>query len=169
MLGYYCSCCAHLGGVGDGIMRASIILPNVKNLVVKDEKNRIVAKATLYINQKKGYGVFNTVQVSEEVNEKNKEKIYEKFLKGTYAFIDNYNKTNKIPLKKVNVGLNLNGLATQIFRDFKRSDILEVIDFAMYGIEHNYSGDWQDTQYTLYNQNEEYKKEPLDIVEDYYE
>ena len=35
-LGKYCSCCAHLEGVGYGIMRASILHPDCQNLVIKN-------------------------------------------------------------------------------------------------------------------------------------
>lgn len=161
MLGYYCSCCAHIGGAGDGIMRASIILPNVRNLVIKNNKGRIVAKATLYINIKQGYGVFNTIQVNENIiDEKEKEKIFQKFLKGAYDFIEDYNKNNRDkPLTKVNVGLGLNSLSKLIFRDFKESEILQAIDFSNYKIDQHYNGDWQDMQFCIYNKNEPFKKE----------
>jgi len=162
MLGFYCSCCAHIGGAGDGIMRASIILPNVKNLVIKNEYNRIVAKATLYINQKLGYGVFNTIQVSEDITvNADQNQIFEKFLKGAYAFIKDYNNKNKDnPLKQVNVGLGLNSLRKNIQEKFKEVVPLNAINFSEYKIDNEYDGDWQDMQYCIYNINEEYKKEP---------
>jgi len=152
MLGYYCSSCAHLGGNGDGIMRASIILPNVKNLVIKNKNDRIIAKATLYINEIYGYGVFNSIQLSDFVKlESEKEKVYEKFLKGAYAFIDEYNKTHKKPITKVNVGMNLNAFYNYLLRDFVETDILTAIDYSNYGIDHFYPGDWQMKQCCIYN------------------
>lgn len=165
MLGYYCSCCCHLGGAGDGIVRASIILPNVKNLVVKDNKERIVAKATLYINEKYGYGVFNTIQVSEQITtERENEKIFQKFLKGAYAFVSNYNKKHKLnPLIQINVGVGLNSLTHLLNRDFVETDVLNAIDFAEYKIDHNYDGDWQLKQYCIFNVNEQYKNKDIFI------
>ena len=67
ILGKLCSCCAHLHGAGYGIMHASIIHPNVQNLVVRNEEGRIIAKSTLFVNPNEQYGVMNNFEVYQGV------------------------------------------------------------------------------------------------------
>lgn len=168
MLGYYCSCCCHLGGAGDGIVRASLILPNVHNLVVKDSKDRIVAKATLYVNKNEQFGLFNTFQVSEKITTlRDQEKILQKLIKGTLAYIKEYNKNNKSkPLLKVNVGVGLNSLAHLLPKYFKNSIILEGINFSEYKLEHNYEGDWYLSQYCMFDAtNGQFKNKYKNLLE----
>jgi len=50
ILGKLCSCCSHLDGSGYGIMRASIVDPNVQTMVIRDKNGDIIAKSTLFIN-----------------------------------------------------------------------------------------------------------------------
>ena len=155
ILGKYCSCCAHLEGVGSSIMRASILHPDCQNLVIKNKEGKIIAKSTLYINKKQGYGVFNNVEINLSViDEKSKEMIYKKYMEAINAFASKYNEKNpENPIKQINVGMNLNDLHDQIIKNNKKSSILAGLDFSKYG---KYAGDWKEQQYVLWS-NEEKK------------
>ena len=142
MLGKYCNCCAHINGNGFGIMNASIIRPDVQNLVVKNQSGEIIAKATMYINKDERYGVINTFEVSNK--EKNKEEIFNAFLRGIDYFVkiyDQINKTNTI--EKIAVGMKNNSLVRQVNKISLGTSNLEGIDFSEYGIgKKSYFGDW---------------------------
>jgi len=160
VLGKYCSCCAHLEGVGIGIMKASIIHPDCQNLVIRDSKGEIIAKSTLYVNREQGYGVFNNVEINNNViDEKTKKEIYDKYKEAVNAFARRYNEINKDkPIKQINVGMNLNDLSDQIKENnMVSNEILEGIHFsAYYG---KYDGDWQGEQYIVWqNDKKEEKK-----------
>lgn len=160
ILGKLCSCCSHLEGVGYGIMRASIVHPFIQNLVIRDKNNNIVAKSTLYVNPVEGYGVFNNVEATENVGER--EKLYNAYIRGVKDFANEYNKQNpKNPLKKINVGMNLNDLGYQISTKNHESEILKPIDYAKFGNpEKYYSGDSFLEQYTVWeNPKFKHKKE----------
>lgn len=147
VLGKYCSCCAHLEGVGYGIMRASILHPDMQNLVIRDINGRIVAKSTLYVNRSQGYALFNTFEkdVSYSMS-KVEEMIYETFIRGVKDFVIKYNDQNKeVPITRVNIGSNSNSLY-EIFekRHVKTEDVLAGVHFSLYGIrEKRYDGDWE--------------------------
>lgn len=149
VLGKYCSCCAHLEGAGKGIVKASILHPDCQNLVVKDKKGRIVAKSTLYINKKQGYGVFNNIEVNDQIDESKRKYIYYSYKKAVSDFAVRYNELNpKNPIYQINVGMHLNDLESNIrFNDKKSENILEGLDFSKYG---NYKGDWWDEQYVIW-------------------
>lgn len=152
VLGRYCTCCADIERVGFGIMKASILHPDCQNLVIKDHTGRIVAKSTLYVNRKRGYGIFNNVEVNDNISEKDKELIYKKYKKAVIDFVKRYNEINKNnPIKQINVGTSINDLSGQIRRNNLPSVILEGIDFSEYGdVGKNYTGDWQAEQYVLW-------------------
>lgn len=159
VLGLYCNCCASLSGVGYGIMHASIIHPDIQNLVIKDKKGVPVAKSTIYVNRKEGYALFNNVEVSHN-SDSLKDKIYEEYMKGVEAFALEYNKRNPDnPLKKINVGINLNDLSKQIMEGRMPSEMLQGIDFSKYGKGYlTYTGDWsKGNQYTIW-ENEDLKE-----------
>lgn len=155
VLGKYCSCCAHLEGVGYGITKASILHPNCQNLIIKNDKGEIIAKSTLYINKEAGYGIFNNVEVNNIIEEEDKEEIFKIYMKAVNAFAQRYNKKNpNNPLKQINVGMGLNDVKNQIFKYCNSSDeILEGINFSEYG---GHKGDWQNEQRVLWV-NKEYK------------
>ena len=48
ILGKYCSCCAHILSAGAGIMRASMILDNCQNLVIRNKKDEIIIFFLVY-------------------------------------------------------------------------------------------------------------------------
>lgn len=158
--------CAHLDGVGYGIMRASIVDENVQNLAIKtkvilDNGNLLdlgyIAKATFYINRNERYGVFNTIKIRDvELNRTLQEQLYQTLIKGIHDFISYYNKENpNFTIKEISIGKNSNDLL-DIFQQhcIKRygDDILRPIDFAKYGSDRlNYFGDALEEQFVLYD------------------
>ena len=134
-------------------MRASIVDPFVQNLVIREKSGTIIAKSTLYINPIEKYGVFNNIEVNENVPDDKKQLIYDKYLDGVIAFINEYNKTYpERPLKQINVGMHLNDLETELRKNKKNAvKILKPIDYAKYGLEENsYAGDSLTEQYILW-------------------
>ena len=55
ILGYLVDCCAKLGAAGEDIMRQSMINPDIANLIIYDENNQVLGKATAYYNSRKKY------------------------------------------------------------------------------------------------------------------
>ncbi len=151
ILGKYCSCCAHIEGVGYSIMHASIVNPNCQNLVIRNRYGRIIAKSTLYINKEQGYGVFNTIEVNECLNSNELKLVYEKFKKAVYDFAEKYNEENEIKLIQINVGMSMNDLSYYIRNNDKKGKVLRAIDFSTYGKEgKKYMGDWNNEQYIVW-------------------
>lgn len=154
VLGKLCNCCAHLQNTGYGVMRASIIHPDIQNLVIRNADDVIIAKSTLYVNREQGYAVFNNVEVANEtkVYESEYEKIYFRFMQGAKAFVEQYNKENAIPLKVVTVGMDNNDLEDIILECNKKSKTLyKAINFAKYSnLKNAHSGDSFNCQYIIY-------------------
>ncbi len=150
ILGKYCSCCAHIEGAGQGIMRASMILDNCQNLVIRDEKGNIIAKSTLYVNRDKGYAVFNNVETSLSYRQpENIEKIYNAFLRGTKAFIKTYNKNNKEnPITDITIGTNRNTILTHLTNEHHPVvNIKQSLKYGNYSLNGSgYYGDWSSGQ-----------------------
>lgn len=158
ILGNLCNCCAHLDGVGFGIMRASIIHPSIQNLVIRNNQNEIIAKSTLFVNEKEGYGVCNNVEVNNSVDERYLPSIYQKYMMGIEAFAKAYNKTHKNnPLKIINVGMNFNDLSEDIEKLNDESPIIlkapNYSDFCYDGIGH--AGDSASRQYIVWKLDKE--------------
>ena len=162
VLGKYCSCCAHLDGVGFGIMKASILHPNCQNLIIKNNEGKIIAKSTLYVNREQGYGLFNNVEISHSVirDEENKKMIYNKYVEAIDKFAKEYNKRNPSkPLTRINVGMGLNDLHELIKKHNKKSTILKGINFREYGVnQQGHSGDWEIEQYEIWSEKSKVKK-----------
>lgn len=157
ILGKLCSCCSHLEGIGYGIMRASIIHPDIQSLVIKNKKGEIVAKSTLYINREEGYGVFNNVEVAEEVSPDKKEHIYLAYKRGLKAFAEKYNKLNPDkPIHVLTVGMERNDLEEIIVSHCKKSTLYKSINFNDYTIEpYNHAGDSFKEQRIVWKKEEE--------------
>jgi hypothetical protein len=155
VLGKYCSCCAHLEGAGYGIMKASILHPDCQNLVIRDKNGNIIAKSTLYVNRKQGYGLFNNVEIDNNIkDEETLNFIYKKYMKAIEDFANRYNELNQNnPLKIITVGMSLNDLSEQIVKNREKSqEILKGILFSSYGKEgQRYDGDWKNEQYIVWN------------------
>lgn len=157
IVGKLCTCCAHLEGAGYGIMHASIVHPDVQNLVIRDKDNTIIAKSTLYINRKDGFGVFNNVEVNNNIPDYKKEQIYEKFMLGAKEFVLKYNELNKnSPIKKITVGMGNNDLFEILKEKNKRSTKnLKAINYEIFGIDNDrYVGDSEAYQTIIWEQNE---------------
>ena len=157
ILGKLCTCCAHIQGGGYSIMRASIIDPNVQNLVIKNKAGEIIAKSTLYINPHERYGVFNNIEVNDYVEEKDRPLIYQKFMLGAKRFAEEYNK--QFPyraLRQINVGMNLNDLTPELEAYNEKSKfLLKAIDYSKYGITNAfYNGDSDLEQYVVWRNDE---------------
>lgn len=136
IMGLFCSCCGTITSCayGKDIARASIIAPDVQNLVVRNSQGDIISKGTLYIDKKRGYAVFNDFELNERYrhheagigrynveetskDEQDREMIFKAFQRGLKAFIEEYDKQNpENPLKQVNIGMGYNRLKKQIER-----------------------------------------------------
>ena len=158
ILGKLVSCCAHLEGAGYGIMHASIVHPDVQNLVIRDDKGEIIAKSTLYINREQGYGVFNNVEVDYDVRDYQKEEIFKAYIDAVNEFAKTYNKENpNKPLKIITVGANLNDLYRSLKSNTRESSVLyKSLDYRDYGKPNgrSYNGDSQDKQFVLWEKEE---------------
>jgi hypothetical protein len=163
ILGKLCSCCAHLHGAGYGIMHASIVHPNVQNLVIRDDNEKIFAKSTLYINPDEQFGVLNNFEVNNATFGDYKEKAYIHFMRGIKDFAEQYNKEHPDkPLKQINVGGNLNDLMIFIKKYNKEApELLKALNYSTYGTEDlRYSGDSYKEQYVVWeNENLASEKE----------
>ena len=153
VLGKLCSCCAHLEGAGNGIMRASIIHPDVQNIVIRDKAGKIVAKSTLYVNREQGYGVCNNVEINSNIAYEDKKLIYHKYKKAIETFAEKYNaKHPDNPIKIITVGMNLNDLYPQITENDKPSaKLYQALDYGKFAFGgSSYSGDSSESQYIIW-------------------
>lgn len=145
IIGIYSSCCCTISSsfYGKSIAKASVEAPDVQNMIVRDSKGEIVAKGTMYVNEKQGYAVFNDFEVNSkykkhELNfdigygsgyydvrpdspeEKDRDMIFDSFMRGINAFVKEYdNEHPSNPIKKVNVGMGYNRLKKQC-KNFKQ-------------------------------------------------
>ena len=151
ILGKYCSCCAHVNGAGQGIMRASMILDNCQNLVIRNSVGEIISKSTLYVNKEQGYAVFNNVETSLNYKDKKSlKKIYEAFLRGSKAFLEAYNENNpENPITNITIGTNRNTILEFLTKknNHPKVPVQKSLEFGNYSIDdHHYNGDWQNDQ-----------------------
>lgn len=155
ILGKYCNCCSHLNGMGQGIMRASIISPDYQNLVIRNEIGEIISKATIYVNRIQGYAVFNTIETKMQYkcDSNSLKKIHSALIRGTEAFVEQYNKNN--PESKINtvtIGTKGNSLKS-ILENNESTDAhtYRVPLYSKYSITPtlNYIGDCHDQQKIL--------------------
>ena len=156
VLGKYCSCCSHLEAAGLSIVKASILHPDCQNLVIRNKDGEIIAKSTLYINKKEGYGIFNTIEVDEKITPEEKKQIFKKYMQAVTLFAEKYNKENKRnPLKQINVGVRKHDLLQELEKYTQTSKtILKGIDFSIYGKNtFYYEGDWKHGQRIVWKNN----------------
>lgn len=152
VLGKYCSCCAHIEGAGQGIMRASMILDCCQNLVIRNENGEIISKSTIYVNKKEGYAVFNNVETSLNHRDKTElRKIYEAFLRGANDFIKTYNKNNiENPIYNISIGANRNTILDFLTNDkHPETKVQQALCYGAYSIKdsgYGYNGDWETKQ-----------------------
>lgn len=145
VLGKYCCCCAHLNGAGAGIMRASMILDCCQNLVVRNSFGKIIAKATLYVNKENGYAIFNNVEVSlKQRSSEDCALIYKAVIRGAKAFLEAYNKNNKIPVTEILIGAKRN-VVSDYFDDIKHpmQKVRYCISYGDYWMKDKIGGHYQ--------------------------
>lgn len=135
IIGLYCSCCATLTSTfyGRHIVNASMTENDVQNLIVRDAKGDIIAKAAMYVNSVTGYAVINEFELNEKYKaneyssgkyttsdsnqENDRELIFAAFKRGINAFVSEYDKEHpKKPILQVAVGMGYNRLKKQCER-----------------------------------------------------
>ena len=150
VLGKHCNCCAHIEGAGQGIMRASMILENCQNLVIRNQFGEIISKSTLFVNRGEGYAVFNTVETSLNYRkEEDLKEIYKAFMRGAKAFVKEYNKNNPAcPITYMTIGGKRNTIIDQMKSDKHPTvPIKKSLDYGKYSLNGSgYYGDWSSTQ-----------------------
>lgn len=161
ILGKTCSCCAHLEGTGFGGMRASIVHPDMQNMVINDSSGQEIGKATVYVNRRKGYALFNTLCVSENITLNNPddcEYVYQAFMRGAKAFVEEYNKENDRKITISTIGSSNNSLA-DIFSKYNEKSKIRYrgINLSEYQTEEFdiYEGDWDSNQYIVWRAEDE--------------
>ncbi len=151
IIGLYTSCCATIKNTlyGADIAAATVIAKDVQNIVVRNGKGDIIAKGAMYVNIRKGYAVINDFELnqnyrkneiersgkyyteteSQKKSEYEREQIFETFMRGINAFVEEWDKSHpKNPIKQVNVGNGYNRLKLQCerFEKAKSSQLLKV-------------------------------------------
>lgn len=150
VIGAYCDCCANINGsmYGAKIVEATIISPDVQNLIVRDIKGEIVAKGAMYVNQEFGYAVLNDFEINhkyktssvygypgyyytdtpaEQEEEQLRSLIFNTLKKGIDDFVKEYDKEHPDkPIQKVNIGLGYNRLKTQCKDFLHETELLQV-------------------------------------------
>ena len=157
VLGSYCNCCAHLEGVGKGIVEATVLHPDCQSLVIKNEKGEIIAKSSLYVNKRQGYAIFNNVEINDKnLNEDDKELVYIKYMQAVDNFAKKYNKKHPFnPIRQVNVGMTSNKLAYQMRGLDDAEKILSAEAFSKFS---DYNGDWRYKQKILWEIDSDLKR-----------
>lgn len=151
ILGKYCNCCAHIAGAGQGIMRASMILDNCQNLVIRNNFGEIIAKSTIYVNKEQGYAVFNNVESSFNYRDNDSIlKIYKAFLRGAKAFIKTYNENNpESPIMNISIGASRNTILDFLTDENNHPEVQvqKSLEFGKYSLNGSgYAGDWKKNQ-----------------------
>lgn len=176
IIGLYCSCCASITNpyYGKDIVRASVLSPEVQNLVIRNSNGEIIAKGTMYVNKENGYAVINDFELNETYKhheleeteitvahngrksgrynvsptskeEQERGKIFETFQKGLQAFVEKYDKVNPDkPLRQINVGMGYNKLKRQVERFEKETKNLTV------PVDYEFQDATEEEQYILY-------------------
>lgn len=184
IIGLFCDCCATIENAdyGKDISRATMMAPDVQNLVVKDLKDDIIAKGAVYVNSELGYAVINGFELNrghkqsqkkqpfggrytsddksdqektpkEKKEEENRELIFEAFMKGITDFVKRYNELHPDnPIKQVNVGTGYNKLKKQVERFERATQKLSV------PAEYSFYDAMRHDQYILYKAEDEEKE-----------
>lgn len=172
IIGLFASCCGSITSKAYGryIARASVLAPDVQNLVVRDSEGNIISKGTVYVNEEEGYAVINDFELNERyrnheegagrymvasnsMEEQNREQIFETFQRGLQAFIKEYDLQHPDnPLKQINVGMGYNRLKRQVERFKEATSNLDVPD------EYSFFDATAGIQYILYQRESTDKK-----------
>ena len=139
VIGILMGCCSRLGGCGEDIMRQSMINPYITNLIIYDENNKIVGKATSFFNPEKKYILFNNIE-TKEIGSKGlksaktrKKELLDAIIRACNDVINELKKRG-IDLKRISVGLNANDLEEELIKKFKTSktNLLEQYPWKKY-------------------------------------
>lgn len=174
IMGLFVNCCGTITSkhYGKDIAKASILAPDVQNLVIRNEMGKIISKGTMYINKEKGYAVINDFELNKKYRnhedeifsgrykveetsseEQEREKIFEAFQRGLSAFIEEYDKQNpEKPIIQVNIGMGYNRLKKQVERLKKATSNLTVPS------EYDFQDASKNAQYIIYKRSEEIYK-----------
>lgn len=168
IMGLFCSCCGSITSeyYGKDIAKASVIAPDVQNIVIRNSKGDIISKGTMYVNKNKGYAVINDFEINEKYRnhegasgryrvdetspeEQDREMIFKAFQRGLKAFIEEYDRQNpNKPMQQVNVGMGYNRLKKQVERFKRDTSRLTVPD------KYNFQDAMDNEQYILYKREE---------------
>lgn len=168
IIGLFCDCCGTITSqfYGQKIAQASMIAEDVQNLIVKDSKDNIISKGTMYINKDKGYAVINDFELNgryrkhqgragrynvKETSREEEERdlIFKAFQRGLQAFIKEYDKQNPDnPLNQINIGMGYNRLKRQVEQFEKATANLDVPE------EYSFKDAMEHEQYILYKREE---------------
>lgn len=169
IMGLFCSCCGTItsSAYGGDIARASILAPDVQNIVIRNINEEIIAKGTMYINRKDRYGVINDFEINYKYRkhekeagrysvkkgskeERDRELIYEAFIRGIKAFVQEYDKENpQNTIKQINIGMGYNRLKQQVERLEKSINKLKVPS------KYSFNDAMNNKQYIIYSRDKE--------------
>jgi hypothetical protein len=136
-LGYKLRCCAKIDGAGEDIMVQAMINPLVQNLIIRDENQNIVGKATVYYNKEKQYMLFNNVEALSTINKSQAIGALKRAIDDQIKAL----KTRGIELNEVRIGMLRNDLISDKDIEVVKTDLLENYAYK------NYDGDANDPQY----------------------
>lgn len=140
ILGYLVNCCAKLGGAGEDIMIQSMINPDIANLIIYDENNMVIGKATAYYNRKEKYILFNNAETKAITtkglrSEKQRQKeCLEALLRGTMDVINLLREKGEY-ISEVRVGMLRNDLKNAIEEygiEIEHNKLLEAYNWKDY-------------------------------------
>lgn len=121
-LGYLVSCCAKLGATGEDIMRQSMINPDIANLIIYDENNQVIGKATAYYNRRKKYILFNNIETKVIKTYRNKSEVQRKkecleaIIRGVNDAVSELKRQGK-EVTEVRIGMKKNDLGDTILEE----------------------------------------------------
>lgn len=163
ILGYLVGCCAKLGGAGEDIMIQSMINPDIANLILYDENNNIIGKATAYYNRSKKYILFNNAETKSITSkglksEKQRQKeCLEALIRGAMDAV-NALKERGEAISEVRIGMVRNDLENAI-REYGLEISYDLLDAYNWN---DYAGDASDVsagQTIIYRDKDKIPKE----------
>ena len=160
-IGQLTNCCARLYGAGSGAMRAAILSPDMQPLVVRNDRDEIVAYSIMYINRQEGYAVLNDIEVNHRYNSEDLEKsalIYEAMKECAVKNIEQFNKTAPVKVKILTSGTSPNGpKINEVISKNRSTQTFKAPDFSDYsyvGAAGAWRGDWHGGQYLIWSADE---------------
>lgn len=164
ILGYLVDCCAKLGSSGEDIMRQSMINPDIANLIIYDENNQVLGKATAYYNKDKKYILFNNAEmkVTRELQNSSERRkaCLNAILRAINDVVEEFEKQG-INIAEVRIGMTRNDLKKAIKEAELEIALTNLFDNYPYiGTEGDANG--KAGQAVLYRDNEErYKNKSI--------